>query len=255
MKNFFICPVNDGEAIEIRNLLQKHKKQVVVTSQPWGASWQKLEADVVERVEALIAENPDAEIIGIELAGPARWGGRNIDHHKYPGDDRSNPKSSLEQVAELLGAHLSRHQQLVAVNDKGWIPALKAFGATDGEITVVRAQDRLAQGVTPRDEARAVRDIENAQWQGRKVLVRCPEGASSAVTDRLFGKFNEAITIDEVSGKWVYYGPRHHQFFALTEGRTDTARWVGGAPESGYSGAERPSEKCQEDILKFFWEK
>ena len=103
------------------------------------------------------------------------------------------------------------------------------------------------------DERQAVLDLEGAEWQGRRVLVRCPKGSTSAVTDRLYGQYDEALTIDGVSGKWIYFGHRHHEYHSLTEGGVNGARWVGGSPKSGYSGAEKPNETCQEQILKFFW--
>jgi len=254
MIRIWIIPVNDGEAIEIRNLLADADERIATTRQAWGATWQRLEPGVVVEIEKFLSETPDAEVIGVELGGPARWGGKNIDHHCYQGDDRSNPKSSLEQVADLLGVKLSRFQLFVAENDKGWIPAMEKAGAHPDEIKIVRAQDRLAQGVMPDDEAQAVRDIASAEWRGKKVLIRCPMGASSAHTDRLYGQYDEALTIDGVSGKWIYFGSRHQKFYTLTEGGAEGARWVGGQPESGYSGVERPLELTQEVILKFFWE-
>ncbi len=253
-KRIFIVPVNDGEAVEIRNLLLDHGETVVVTRQPWGASWQGLEPEVVEEVEKLLAENPGAQVYGVELAGPARWGAINIDHHRYADDDRWSPKSSLEQVAELLGVELTRYQKLVAENDKGYIPAMEKAGATPDEIKLVRAQDRLAQGVTPDDERQAVIDIKYAERRGRKILLHCPKGSTSAHTDLLYGQYDELLKIDEVSGKWIYFGPRHQQFFALTDGGVAGARWVGGGKKSGYAGAEKPTPETQQKILKFFWE-
>ncbi len=254
MVRIFICPVNDGEAVEIRNLLRDHGERVVITRQPWGASWQGLEVGVVAEVEGLLIENPEAEVIGVELGGPVlRWNGRNVDHHRYSDDDRSNQKSSLEQIVDLLGVTLTRHQKLVAANDVGWIPAMERLGASSDEIKIVRAQDRVSQGVTPDQEAQAVRDLEGAIWQGRKVLVNCPKGATSALTDRLYGRFDEMLTVDTVSGKWIYYGPRHQKFFDLTAGQTAGAHWMGGAPESGYAGAEKPSAETQSSIVEFFW--
>lgn len=253
MKRFFICPVNDGEAVEIRNILSDHGERVVATRQPWGATWLGLEAGVVTEVEGLLDEHSETEVIGIELGGQARWNGRNIDHHRYAGDDRSNPKSSLEQVADLLGIELTRHQILVAENDKGWIPGMERVGASPDEIKIVRAQDRLSQGVNPEQEAQAVRDLEGAEWKNRKVLIRCPKGATSALTDRLYGQFDEAITIDGLSGKWIYYGSRHQKFFDLTNGQVEGAHWIGGGVASGYAGAEKPKAEIQPTILDFFW--
>lgn len=251
---FFITPVNDGEAVEIRNLLSDHGERVAITRQPWGATWAGLETDVVAEVEGFLSQNPKTEVIGIELGGPARWNGSNIDHHRYQGDDRWSPKSSLEQVAELLGIQLSRYQTLISENDKGWIPAMEKAGAAPDEIALVRAQDRLAQGVTPDHEAQAIRDLRQAEWRGRQVVIRCPKGATSAHTDRLYGRFDEALTVDEVNGKWIYFGHRHHAFHALTEGGVAGARWSGGSEKSGYAGAEQPGAKTQQKILNFFWE-
>jgi hypothetical protein len=250
---FFIVPANDGEAVEIRKILQTAKISHVVTRQAWGATWVNLEPEVVVAIEGFISANPSAVIYGVELGGPARWGAINIDHHIYRDENRSNEKSSIEQVAALLGVELTRHQLLIAANDKGYIPAMKAMGATENEIKIVRAQDRLAQGVTPDQEAQAVADIQSAEIRGHKWLVRCPKGSTSAVTDRIFGQYAELLTVDGVNGKWIYFGPRHMQFYAITEGGTTLARWAGGDPKNGFSGVEKPTEETQIKILEFFW--
>lgn len=253
MKKIFICPINDGESVEIRNVLEDNGEIVVVTRQPWGATWQGLESGTVDEIDGLLAREPKIRVIGIELAGPVRWDGRNIDHHRYASDDRSNPKSSLEQIADLLGIELTRHQLLVAENDKGWIPSMEKIGATSDEIKIIRAQDRIAQGVNPEQEAQAVRDLAEAEWQGRRVLIRCLKGATSAHTDRIYGRFDEALTIDGINGKWLYYGHRHHQFHSFSVGKTEGACWIGGGAESGYAGAEKPTAELQSILLSFFW--
>jgi len=249
----FIVPANDGEAVEIRKILQIAKVNHVVTRQPWGATWVGLEPAVVEKVEECISTNLSVVIYGVELGGSARWDAINIDHHRYRDEDRTNEKSSIEQVAALLGVELTRHQLLIAANDKGWIPALKAMGASENEIKIVRAQDRLSQGVTPDQEAQAVADVKAAEVRGGKWLVRCPQGSTSAITDRLYGQYAELLTVDGRNGKWIYFGPRHMQFYALTEGGTDFARWAGGDPKNGFSGVEKPTAETQTKILEFFW--
>ena len=256
MKNFFfIVPANDGEAVEIRKILQTAKISHVITRQPWGATWVGLEPAVVEKTEGFISANPSAVIYGVELGGPARWNASNIDHHIYRDENRSNEKSSIEQVAALLGVELTRHQTLIAANDKGYIPALRAMGATENEIKIVRAQDRLSQGVTPDQEAQAVADIRSAEIRGEKWFIRCPKGSTSAITDRIFGQYAELLTVDGLNGKWIYFGPRHMQFHALTEGGTTLARWAGGDPKNGFSGVEKPTAETQVKILEFFWQK
>lgn len=249
-----IVPANDGEAVEIRNILRAKKINHVVTRQPWGATWAGLEPEAVKEIEGFITANPSAVIYGVELGGPARWGATNIDHHIYRDENRSHEKSSIEQVAALLGIKLSRHQILIAANDKGYIPALIATGASENEIKIVRAQDRLAQGVTPDQEAQAVADIATAEVRGSKWLIRCPKGSTSAITDRVFGQYTELLTVDEHNGKWIYFGARHLEFYSLTESSTKLARWAGGNPKNGFSGVEKPSSEFQKKILEFFWQ-
>lgn len=253
MKKFFIVPANDGEAVEIRKILSANKVAHIVTRQPWGATWANLEPEVAQAVESFLSANPDAQVHGVELGGPARWNAINIDHHVYRDENRSNEKSSIEQVAALLNIELTRHQSLIAANDKGYIPALIAAGATTNEIKIVRAQDRLSQGVTPDQEAQAVADINSAEVRDGKWLVRCPKGATSAITDRIYGQYSELITVDGQNGKWIYFGARHQEFYALTDGETH-ARWYGGDPKSGFSGVEKPTSETQAKILNFFWQ-
>lgn len=253
MKMFLIVPANDGEAVEIRKILSANCIDHVVTRQPWGATWVNLEPEVVRAVENFLSVNPDAQIYGVELGGPARWNAINIDHHVYRDENRSNEKSSIEQVAALLNVELSRHQTLIAANDKGYIPALIAAGATANEIKIVRAQDRLSQGVTPDQESQAVADIQFAEIRGGKWLIRCPQGATSAITDRIFGQYSELLTVDGLNGKWIYFGLRHQAFYALTDGEIH-ARWYGGDPKNGFSGVEKPTDETQAKILNFFWQ-
>ncbi len=254
MESFFIIPANDGEAVEIRKILRTNGVDHVVTRQPWGATWAGLEPAVIEKIQEVLSVNPSIVMYGVELGGPARFGAINIDHHIYRDEDRSNEKSSIEQVAALLGIKLTRYQILVAANDKGWIPELKAMGASENEIKIIRAQDRLSQGVTPDQEAQAVVDINAAEVQGSKWLIRCPKGSTSAITDRLFGRYTELLTVDELNSKWIYFGPRHMLFYALTEGGTTFARWAGGDPKNGFSGVEKPTEETQVKIFAFFWQ-
>lgn len=255
LKRVWVVPRNDLEATEILRLLEQNGETAVVSRQAWGASWENLEADVVARVEELLRQNPNAKVLGIEFAGAPRWSGRNIDHHRFGDSDRMSEQSALEQVAEILGHKLNRYERLVAENDKGWIPALLAAGASQGEVDTIRLADRCAQGVTPDDEAQAVRDIAGAEWQGRKVFIRCPRGSSSAVIDRLYGKFDEAVTAGP--DKWIYFGPRAREIHEAVKaaGLGRPRDWTGGKPGSGtgYAGFIAPSPESQRIIEEFLW--
>src|SRR5712692_6160335 len=120
----WVLPLNDGEAVEIRRLLEDHGETPLISHQPWGASWANLEPELAQRLHEFRSRNPGGDIFGIELAGPNPFRAIDIDHHRYDHDDRSNPLASLEQAARILNVPLTRWQQLVAANDRGYIPAM-----------------------------------------------------------------------------------------------------------------------------------
>lgn len=235
-KRLWILPVNDGEMVEIRKLLVARGEQILESGQRWGASWERLEPAVVEGMERFHRLEPVGRIYGVELAGAAPPGAVCIDHHRYQDEDRWNPKSSLEQVAAVVGTTLDRWQELVAANDRGYIPAMRAMGASADEIAAVRQQDRAAQGITEEHDRQAELDIARAVWAGELVHVVCPNGITSAHSDRLFDRAREVLLTSPT--KWSYFGPRH---LALAEKRFAEKTWAGGAPESGYWGIEGPS--------------
>ena len=117
-----VTPVNDGEATQIEKVLKENNIKTLVTKQGWGASWDGLEPEIKKEIKNL--KNKNCKIFGVELQGSAPEGAKNIDHHRYDGDDRTNELSSLEQVAELIGYKLTLYEQFVAENDKGFIPAM-----------------------------------------------------------------------------------------------------------------------------------
>jgi hypothetical protein len=249
MPRIWVTPLNDGEAVEIARLLGEAGERVLTTAQAWGASWAGLEPETRAELERFRAERPDGDILGVELAGPNGYGARNIDHHRYQDEDRSHPLSALEQTAEILGVDLDRRRLLVAANDRGYIPAMRVLGATDGEVADVRRQDREAQGVGAEQERRAAEDVKGAQRRGDRVLVRCAEDPTSAHADALFEHCRECLLAGP--GEWNYYGPRHQEFAALG---VPEKHWSGGAPNSGYFGVRAPGEKTRRRVEELFWE-
>lgn len=111
-----------------------------------------------------------------------------VDHHgERAGEDA---QTSLEQVFALLRLpreRWTRWHELVAANDRAYIPGLVAAGATRDEIARVRAADRAAQGITPQEEAEAERALAHATrlCNGRLTVVRAPHARLAAVEDRL----------------------------------------------------------------------
>ena len=240
----WVVPNNDGEAVEILRLLRERGERVLESHQRWGASWSKLEP----RIQRELADSVGVPIFGVELEGPNPYGASNIDHHRYSGDDRSHPLSSVEQVAGIVGVQLDRWRTLVAINDRGYIPGLERFGASAEEIALVRAQDRDAQGLTAIHRERAQRDITAAEWSGRRAAVRCPDGSTSWHSDLLYPIADEWLLMGPAT--WSYSGPRHLKFTAL---ELPEHTWTGGAEDRGYFGIETPSQRSQDNIRALFF--
>jgi hypothetical protein len=123
-----------------------------------------------------------------------------IDHH----NENAGKASSIEQVAELLGITLNYEQQLVAANDKGYIPAMEAMGATTEEIEDIRKRDRKAQGVTEEDERLGEKSIkENLIMIGDLIQIVSFTPHFSSITDKLY-PFKKLLII--FNNDIVYYG-------------------------------------------------
>ena len=163
-------------------------------------------------------------------------------------------------AALLYGVPLTPYQLLVAANDCRYIPGMEAeLGEQgidpaspkgQGLIRLVRQADRCAQGITPDDEAAAVGDVEAAEWRGRKVLVMVTTASGTAQGDMLFGKADGQLHCNQVTGKWIYFGPKHQ---ALNGMNFSEQHWAGGSPTSGYFGIVSPGEETKAKILEIFW--
>lgn len=175
----FLLGGHDLEMITIKQLLIDNgfseEKNIVDLNLQWGAKlsdYKKMLSD-------------EQTFVGIELTEdidpPSHY--INIDHH----NENSNKSSSLEQVAALLGIKLAREQHLIAANDKGFIPAMVAIGATSEEIADIRRRDRQAQGVTEEDERLAELSIlENLETDQGVTVVKSLTSKFSTITDRLY---------------------------------------------------------------------
>ena len=106
-----------------------------------------------------------------------------IDHH----NERSNEPSSIEQVADLLNITLTREQQLIAANDKGYIPVMEALDATKEEINDIRRRDRQAQGIVNNDELLGERSIkENLIEKDGIQIEKSLTARFATITDKLY---------------------------------------------------------------------
>lgn len=225
-----VTPVNDGEAIQISKILKNKKVKTLVTKQGWGASWANLEPEIKKQIEEY--KNKGYKIYGVELQGQAPEGMINIDHHKYDGDDRSSDKSSLEQVADLIGYKLSLYEEFIAANDKGFIPAMLALAKTKNLskketqklIEKVRLQDRAAQGITPEQERIAEKAIEEAEVSDHLTVVRMGHSKTATICDRLYGKYKNLLILSG-DGEVNFFGAKRviEALSSLVEGS-----WSGG---------------------------
>ena len=218
----FLLGGHDLEMVEIARVLKLPGLKFYDKDLSWSEACLSRYSDVL---------NDDDYFVGIELKNditePAHY--RLIDHHNH----LAKSPSSLEQVASLLGIELNREQQLIAANDRGYIPAMEAMGASKEEIENIRFRDRQAQGATAEDERLAERSVrENLSVIGGITVIKSLTPRFSTITDRLYpcGRLliynEESITYygdgisvlaqhfeDQVKQGIAYYGSG---FFGLT---------------------------------------
>lgn len=236
MNRLFIVAPNDAEGVAIINMLNKHKEEYVTTAQKWGARWDKISKEDMDHISQIIDE--DTIIYGIELQGSIN-NCINIDHHKYENDDRSNSRSALEQVANIIGVVLTREERLIALNDTGYIPAMEEAGATDEEIKNIRAIDRKAQGITATEEGQAIKALKSMYPAYCRALdkdisiIESPHSIGACYTDRLYNTpEGESILVMSADGEANFYGPKQvvsslHNMFG---------GWIGGGDNIGFWG-------------------
>ena len=257
----FICPDNDLEAHTIIEMLKREGIEFLVTGQAWGASWDNLEPEIKEAIDK--AKDKGKVIYGVELQGYCD-GTSNIDHHIYGEDDRSNPYSSIEQVAEILKVELTLDEKFVAANDKGYIPAMEKLAEELGLsnedaqaiIDNIRIRDRQMQGVTLEQEAQAALAVERLGEIKEKrpyIQMDLPHSKTSTVTDRLYGKYDNLL-ITSADGETNFYGTTE-VINALNE--QFPGGWSGGQLDqgSGFWGGYADQEEIKKLVDKLMAEK
>ena len=182
---------------------------------------------------------PDTdEVYGVELQGKTTC--QNIDHHKYGDDDRSNPKSSLEQVADILNVELTLMEKFVAANDKGYIPAMEKLGQElgltknelDKMIANIRLKEREIQGITKEQEEQAEEAIKNLGDLNEKrkyIEVDLPHSKTATITDRLYKLYDELLIVSG-DGETNFYGST--EMVRMLEEKFPGG-WSGGDLENG----------------------
>ena len=233
----FLLGGHDLEMLTIRDVLKTHDIAYV----DHGLSWDNAKLSSYEN-EIADAQREGVNIYGIELRKdmpmPEKY--HSIDHH----NEFYQLPSSLEQVMELLLLPMDRHQELVAANDKAYIPGMKQMGATEEEIAVVRRADRRAQGVTEEDERLAdVAMVHNARHIGRLTIVRALSDRFSPICDKLFPYQHLLIYNDNT---WMYSGQEARRVAKMFDDENKgTDIYRGGGP-GGYVGLASGSCSAKE---------
>lgn len=243
-KKVFLLGGHDLEMMTIKEMVELHPNCVVVDK--------NLQWDNAMLGEYLIELQDFAhtDIYGIELIedfplpSEIKAYYHRIDHH----NDCSGMPSSLEQVASVLGVELDRHQRLVAANDSGYIPAMRALGATEDEISVIRELDRRAQGVTEEDERLAEKSInENKSQHGSLVVVKSITSKFSPICDRLYPYERLLIHTD---WEWMFYGEGKAELVSLLDRDIQFGKVFYGGDDRGYVGCVKRAYR-KEEIEQF----
>jgi len=180
--------------------------------------------------------NNEEHFVGIELQSdielPANY--TLIDHH----NEKSPSPSAIEQVATMLNLQLIRDQQLVAANDKGYIPAMEQMHATKEEIADIRKRDREAQGITEQDEKLAIESINHyKQQEGGTIIIKSLTSKFAAITDFLYPNY-ESLLI-HTNTELTYYGLNSRKLIKQFDGNLVTGSIYSGGSADGYWGISK----------------
>lgn len=230
----------DLEMATIKQMLEERDDCVVADKH---LSW---EYALLSAYQEDLSKYADCQIYGIELrediTAPENY--TSIDHH----NDKSSQPSSLEQVANLLGVTLNRYQQLVAANDKGYIPAVKALEASKEEIDEIRRKDREAQGFTEEDEQKARQVLESADMSyPGLIIVKAVNSSFSPIIDCLSESYpyhSYVILTDRVI---CTYGSIASSFKRCFH---DSKELYYGGTGNGYAGLSNINGFSMEQVIK-----
>lgn len=219
-----------------------------------GLSWGAGVDDYRDGIEASLAAGGLPVLI--ELAEAEVYEDRAviIDHHNKAAG--KNAPTSLHQLFNLLqlpAFRWTRRFELVAANDRGYIPALLEVGASRHEIAEIRAADRKAQGISSEEEEscrQAANELEKMAG-GKLTIAHLPHNRTSPLCDRL----EQALGGPGYQNLLVLC-PTEISFFGdgkivLGLAESFPGSWYGGSlPDRGYWGYAL-SGQSSEQILAF----
>ncbi len=233
MNHVFLLGGHDLEMMEIMKILSLKGIYYYDKNLKWNNAFLSQYKEVF---------NKHYSFVGIELVSdiPAPQHYILFDHH----NQNAEKPSAIEQVAELLGVTLNRHQQLVAANDKGYISAMEKMEATKQEIEEIRRQDRKAQGVTDEHEKLAEMSIQkNLTSKNRITIVKSLTTSFSAITDRLFPTERLLIYSDDAL---TYYGQHAREIAQSFTLLIEEHKAYYGGGDNGYFGIANESLSHEE---------
>jgi len=228
----------DAEMVAIKEILDEKRISYFDKKLKWGAKLSEYKEELSK-----ISENqiPVFIELNIDINYPER--SKIIDHHG--GNAGKDKKTSIEQVAELLGVELNRKQLLISANDKNYIWGMIEIGATDEEIKEIRSLDKKAQGVTEEDEKNAELSIKHylKRLSYDTVIIYSLTEKISPIIDRVYKYYRHIFIItpsDEINysgtGQIVELLIKHYE--KLKETNQNIYYWYGGnLPKRGYFGS------------------
>lgn len=229
-EKIFLLGGHDLEMLEIERLLKQARCRYFDRGLSWATA--SLDAYVAELEK--YGNQPGIIIYGVELRDGSLAGRYNnyslIDHH----NEFQERKSSLEQISDILELKLTRYQNLVAANDRGYIPAMQASGATCEEIQTIRRQDRAAQGITEEEEILAQKAIDEYKEEyGDLIIVRAVSPRFSPICDRLWPYRKLLVFTDDLL---CYYGKGKHYLTTIFEQDMKLCKMYHGGGNDGFIG-------------------
>ena len=215
---------------------------VRISQQPWGARLDREPADNLRNLKPTVVI---VEMPAPETEKRLRADGHQVvvvDHHSYPGRglDRTQPQSSLEQVAQILDYSLTRREMAVAINDRSYIFGLLDSGYSIAEILEIRRFDLEAQGIPAEDIEKVKSQLQEAPVRaGIKILRTNVKSAGFAQDFLVLENPKEVKDLLILSGepirKAAFYGdPKKIEKLA------DLAEWMGGSGRSRFWGTSHP---------------
>lgn len=230
-KFIFLLGGADLEMNTIRLLLNRQQCCYHDLHLKWDNACLSAYKDYIDRSR----DDRNCRFVGIELqediVPPSGY--IQIDHH----NENAGKPSALEQLADLLGVPLNRYEQLVAANDRAYIPGMKALQASDTEISEIRRADRACQGVTEEQECLAEQAIKEClEVCNGLILVKALSPCFSPICDRLFPYEKLLVYTDD---EWIYYGKQTDKLISLFQGEIlHNKVFYGGGP-NGYIGCKK----------------